>query len=186
MTLPPHSVPRRRIHTRSIAVEGWKRDDGLWDMEARILDVKDQDYLLASGLRPKGEPVHDMWVRVTIDREYNVLAATASIDAVPYPGGCDTIAPAYGRLVGMNLVRGFRRAVAEMFESVRGCSHLTELLGSLPTAAIQTFASEVRDAEGSRPGEKPFQLDKCHALETTTETVRRYYPRWYRGDRTGS
>lgn len=167
-------------------MEGWKRDDGLWDMEARIVDVKDQDYLLASGLRPKGEPVHDMWVRVTIDREYNVLAATASIDAVPYPGGCDVIAPAYARLVGMNLVRGFRRAVAEMFENVRGCSHLTELLGSLPTAAIQTFASEVSDAEGSRPGEKPFQLDKCHALETTTETVRRYYPRWYRGDKTGS
>jgi hypothetical protein len=27
----------------------------------------------------------------------------------------------------------------------------------------------------------PFQLDRCHALETTSETVRRYYPRWYRG-----
>jgi len=30
-------------------------------------------------------------------------------------------------------------------------------------------------------GSTPFQLDKCHALETTTETVRRWYPKWYRG-----
>jgi hypothetical protein len=35
-----------------------------------------------------------------------------------------------------------------------------------------------REDEGA---DKPFQLDRCHALETTTETVRRYYPKWYRG-----
>ena len=28
---------------------------------------------------------------------------------------------------------------------------------------------------------KPFQLDRCHALETTTDTVQMYYPQWYRG-----
>lgn len=181
MPLPPALVPRTRLHSRKISLEGWKREDGLWDIEARITDAKDHDYQLASGLRPKGQPVHDMWVRVTIDREFNVLDAVASIDAVPYPGGCDTIADAYRRIVGLNLVRGFRRTVAEMFESVRGCSHITELLGSLPTAAIQTFASEMLDTEGGAGGEKPFQLDKCHALETTSGTVRRYYPQWYRG-----
>ena len=59
---------------------------------------------------------------------------------------------------------------------------MTELLASLPTAALQTIASEIKETEGVSPGEKPFQLDRCHALETTTETVRRYYPRWYRGN----
>jgi hypothetical protein len=180
MPLPPALVPRNRLHSRTIHAEGWKREDGLWDIEARITDVKDRDYQLASGLRPKGEPVHDMWVRVTIDREFNVLDAVVSIDAVPYPGGCDSIADVYRRIVGLNLVRGFRRTVTEMFGSVLGCSHVTELLGSLPTVAIQTFASEVLDTHGGRDGAKPFQLDQCHALETTTETVRRYYPRWYR------
>jgi len=34
-----------------------------------------------------------------------------------------------------------------------------------------------RENEGEN---KPFQLDRCHALETTTDTVRRYYPKWYR------
>ena len=42
-----------------------------------------------------------------------------------------------------------------------------------------------RDARSEQPeerddGKKPFQLDQCHALETSSETVRQWYPRWYR------
>jgi hypothetical protein len=181
MPLPLPTATRTRLHLRRILLEGWKHSDGLWDIEARLTDSKDHDYSLASGVRRRGEPVHDMWLRVTIDSEFNIVDAQASSDAVPYPGGCDTIAPAYRKIVGLNLVRGFRRTVAEMFDTVRGCSHITELLASLPTAAIQTFASEAKDTEGIDPDVKPFQLDRCHALDTGSDTVRRYYPRWYRG-----
>jgi hypothetical protein len=61
---------------------------------------------------------------------------------------------------------------------VQGCTHLTEMLAFLPTAAVQTFAGLVREDAGDA---KPFQLDHCHALATNTETVREYYPKWYRG-----
>jgi hypothetical protein len=62
---------------------------------------------------------------------------------------------------------------------VRGCTHITELLGYLPTAAVQTFAGlRKREDEGDA---KPFQLDRCHALDTRGDAVRRYYPKWYRG-----
>jgi len=47
-----------------------------------------------------------------------------------------------------------------------------------PAAAIQTFSGLQREDAGD---DKPFQLDRCHALETTTDTVQRYYPKWYRG-----
>jgi hypothetical protein len=180
MPLPPTEISRHRLHQRSIVLEGWQRDDGLWDIEARLVDRKDHDYPLASGVRLQGEAIHDMWIRVTVDQQLNVHDAVASSDSVPYPGGCDTIAPDYGRLKGLNLSRGFRRATTELFESVRGCSHMTELTNLLPTAAIQTFASLVRDVEGYSGDQKPFQLDQCHALETSSETVRRYYPRWFR------
>jgi hypothetical protein len=43
---------------------------------------------------------------------------------------------------------------------------------------VQTFAGLRREDSGEG---KPFQLDHCHALATTTDTVRRYYPKWYRG-----
>lgn len=186
MSLPAAIVSRTRVHTRRIVVDGWRRDDGLWDMEARLTDQKDHDYPLASGLRRKGEPVHDMWVRVTIDRSMTIRDAVACADAVPYPGGCETIAPAYRQLIGMNLFGGFRRAVGELFGAVRGCSHITELLNSLPTAAFQTLASDLPDTGGQAPDEQPFQLDRCHALATTSETVRRYYPRWFRNIKTGT
>lgn len=179
MSLPLPECARERVHRRRIVVDGYRRTDGLLELDALLEDVKDVDYPLASGVRPAGEPVHALWIRVTLDSTFTIVDAVANSDRVPYPGGCDTIAPAYKALIGLNLVSGFRRTVTEMFGEVRGCSHLTELLFSLPTAAIQTFATFKRENEDT--GEKPFQLDRCHALETSTETVRRYYPRWYNG-----
>ena len=83
------------------------------------------------------------------------------------------------KLIGLNLTRGFRKATWELLGSTRGCTHLTEMLAGLPTAAIQTFAGEMK--EDLEDGTKPFQLDHCHALQTSTETVKRWYPKWYKG-----
>jgi hypothetical protein len=181
MPLPVPEVERELTHTRRIRYEGYKRSDGLWDIEAHLNDVKNHDYRLKTGVRRAGQAIHDMWVRITIDRRFNIVAAVASADAVPYPNGCEKIAPDYGRLVGLNLVKGFRKNVHELLGGVRGCTHITEMLGGLPTAAIQTFAGEM--PEESENGPKPFQLDQCHALETSTETVRKWYPRWYRAEK---
>ena len=180
MPLPPSPVPRQRLHLRRISYEGWQREDGLFDIEAWIVDTKDHDYHLLTGTRAPGDPVHDMRVRVTIDRHMDVRALVACVDRMPYPGACDQVAPDYSKLVGTNLIHGFRKTLYEVMGGVGGCSHLTEVLAFLPTAAMQTFASLVRDAD-PRAETKPFQLDRCHALEHTTETVRRYYPKWYRG-----
>ncbi len=179
MPLAPHPVPRKRLHTRRISYDGWQREDGLFDIEARIVDAKDHDYILASGVRAAGVPVHDMSARLTIDRQCVVQAVEISVDGVPYPGGCDIVGSGYARLVGTNLMHGFRKALYDVVGGVHGCTHLTELIAFLPTAAMQTFASLVRDVDAQ--GGKPFQLGRCHALETSTETVRRYYPKWYRG-----
>jgi len=173
---PP--VPRERLHTRTVVGDGYQRADGLFDLEARLVDTKARPYPLMSGVREPGEPVHDMWIRVTIDREFAIRAVDASMPSIPYPGGCDCIEGAYQKLVGANLMHGFRRVVKDRLGGVHGCSHLTELVGYLPTLAVQMFAGLVREIEGA---EKPFQLDRCHALETRSETVRRYYPKWYRG-----
>ena len=178
MPLSPPKCARSPAHLRQISIEGFRRDDGLLELEACLRDTKSVDYPLASGVRRAGDPVHEMRVRITIDEGFNIVDAEACSDRVPYAGECDTIGSAYGRLVGLNLIRGFRRNVGEMFADVRGCSHITEMLMSLPTAAVQTFATFRRDNEDTV--EKPFQLDKCHALESSRETVRLYYPKWYR------
>src|SRR3954464_9659704 len=179
MPLPVSEVERELTHTRRVRYEGYKRADGLWDIEAHLLDAKNHDYQLKTGVRRAGQPIHDMWLRVPIDRKFNIVEALAMMDAVPYPGGCELIPPAYKKLIGLNLTRGFRKATWELLGSTRGCTHLTEMLAGLPTAAIQTFAGEMK--EELEDGTKPFQLDHCHALETSTETVKRWYPKWYKG-----
>jgi hypothetical protein len=179
MPLPVSNVERELRHTRRTRYEGYKRADGLWDIEAHLTDVKSHDNPMKAGVRRAGQPIHEMWIRITIDRAFTILDAAASSDAVPYPGGCETIAPKYRKLIGLNLARGFRKHVKDLFGGVKGCTHLTEMLGGLPTAAIQTFAGEMPEERAD--GRRPFQLDQCHALETSSETVKRWYPKWYRG-----
>src|ERR671913_2444018 len=138
MPLSP-AAPRKRLHVRTARYQGFVRDDGLFDVEAHLADVKDHDVVLLTGTRRAGEPVHDMWVRVTIDGAMTIVDVEARMDAVPYPGGCERIESAYRKLVGANLMQGFRKTLHDVFGSVRGCTHLTELLGNLPTAAVQMF-----------------------------------------------
>lgn len=183
MPLPPPTAERTLMHVRRVQLDGYKRVDGLWDIEARLTDLKDHDYPLSAKTIARGEAVHDMWVRVTIDHKMNVLDAQACTDAMPYAGSCDGIHPTYSQLIGLNLFHGFRKAVKDLFGATRGCSHITELVMFLPTAALQTFASDVLDNADSE--HKPYQLDKCHALDSHSDVVQRYYPRWYRSLKTG-
>ena len=179
----PLSSPaaRERLHRRGVSYEGFRRDDGLFDIEAHITDHKDRDYKLAMGTRSKDIPVHNMWARVTIDRRFDVIDIEAVTDEMPYPGQCNRIGPEYKKLIGSNLLKGFRKAINENMGGVKGCTHLSELLGYLPTAAVQTFAGIKNETE-SVDGKKPFQLDSCHALATNTETVHVYYPKWFVGE----
>jgi len=178
-------VSRRALrHTRAIAVQAYARDDGLWDLDARITDTKVNDTVLASGPRAGGTFLHDLSLRLTIDLQMTIVAVEAVSDAVPYPGFCDTIGPAYQQLVGLNLLKGFRHEIKQRLADTAGCTHLSELAQVLPTAAVQAFANDVwatNDAASDSAAtatQKPFQLDKCHALRTDGGAVAQFYPRW--------
>ena len=51
---------------------------------------------------------------------------------MPYPAACDRITPEYAKLVGANLLKGFRKTLYDAMGGVQGCSHVTELLAHLP------------------------------------------------------
>jgi len=171
------AVVRRPLHQRRTDLQGFVRDDGLFEIEATLLDTKAVDYAILSGLRRAGEPVHQMRIRLVFDKRFKVHKLQALTEAAPYPGACEQIAPDYSVLVGCNLFDGFRRVVTERFGGTLGCAHLTELLFALPTAALQTLATLVREDEGET---QPYQLDRCHALALDGDVVRRYYPRWHK------
>jgi hypothetical protein len=181
MPLPPPSAARERIHKRAITVEGYRRADGWFDIEGHLIDAKDKDFELATGLRPAGVPVHEMWVRMTIDQNLVIREIDAASDLMPYTGHCDQITPAYKKIVGMKLEGGFRLRVLQLMGGVRGCTHLTEIVCVMASGAIQTVAGQLPSWHD--PDKRPFQINGCHALEETSEAVRKYYPRWYRAER---
>jgi hypothetical protein len=187
---PP--VSRQLRHRRAIRLEAFERDDGLWDIEACLTDEKPRDVHLASGVRPNGLPIHELWLRITIDRKLTIVDAEASSEWAPYGGQCAESNPAYRSLIGLNLLQNFRRETNRLLRGTAGCTHLTELCAVLPTAAIQAFAGEVWNIENGNPrGEPlgkpdpnpeeqpPFQLGRCNALRFDGPAVGEYYPRWY-------
>ncbi|MBH9551836.1 DUF2889 domain-containing protein [Inhella gelatinilytica] len=181
MSASANPAERQLLHRRNLVLEVFERADGLFDVEARLLDVKARDMELASGRRPAGEPIHDMRLVLLIDRQMNVLSARSDTSAMPYPGACDAHSNAYAKLEGLNLFKGFRAGVKERLSGVQGCTHLTELAAQIPTAVLQAFAGTVIDVrEGDADGSPPYQIDRCHALSSDGATVQAYYPRWYR------
>src|SRR5687767_9399563 len=56
----------------------------------------------------------------------------------------------------------------------------TELCDVLPTAVVQAFAGEVISARAEAHGQRPFPIDRCHALRSDGPLVRTYFPRWFR------
>lgn len=177
MPLPEPKAPRQPLHLREIEIQGFKRDDGLYDIEGHLVDTKPYDFKLAAGVRHAGEPIHSMWLRITIDRTLTIVDADAAMDAMPYTGDCNAIVPHYRKLVGLAIRPGYQTRLKELFGDVRGCTHITELAGALATAAFQTLAGQ----RIQPPEQRPFQLDRCHALEATRPVVAKYYPKWYRG-----
>jgi hypothetical protein len=179
MALPLAAPDRQLKHRRSIDVRVYSRSPGLWDVDARLTDVRPVPVKLSVGWRPAGEPVHDMTLRLVVDEKFNVIEAGAETVRMPYPGECDSFGDAYGKLVGLNLLRGFRREVTARLGGVLGCTHLNELSQVLPTAVIQAFAGDVIDTQGAGDTE-PFQIDRCRVLRADGDAVRIHYPRWYR------
>jgi len=178
---PVHpSITRRPLHRRALDVQVFARDDGLFDVEASLIDTKSHDVPLAGVPRKAGDPIHEMHLCLTVDTTLTVTAASSDTLWMPYPGACTEHGDAYAQLVGLNLLKGFRQAVTERLGGTRGCTHLTELCQILPTAAIQAMAGSVIDTrEGDADGNPPFQLDRCHALRRDGATVAKFYPRWH-------
>lgn len=180
------AAPRRLIHTRAIECRGYERDDGLWDIEAHLTDTKTYRHSRRSGGRARepGEPVHDMWIRLTIDLDMLIHDAEAATEASPY-AQCGDIAPVFKKLVGLRVGPGWRREIAVRLGGTKGCTHLVELLGPLGTTAYQATgrAREARLA-GSAAAKHPYQINSCHVYKEDSPAVLERWPQFYTGPRT--
>ena len=137
--LPEPAAPRTHIHTRRVVCQGYRRDDGLWDIEGHLTDVK--SYLFHTSCRgdiEPGDPLHGMWMRLTVTDRFEVVDIEAVIEKSPFVV-CGGVSADYKQLVGLTIGAGWNRAIKERLGGVRGCTHLTELLGPIATTAFQTI-----------------------------------------------
>lgn len=189
MPLPPPDLPRDRMHQRRVTCEGYRRSDGLWDIEGHITDAKDYPFVRGDrGELPPGTFVHEMWMRLTLDSRLTVRAVVAVTDASPYRL-CPAITDNFQRLVGLSVASGWTAAVKERLGGTAGCTHLVELLGPMATTAFQTIATWIDDrdqerraaqmARGETPPprtRRPPMIDTCHVWAADGEVVAREWP----------
>ncbi len=183
--LPP--IDRDLIHSRAVQCHGYRREDGLWDIEGRITDTKTYSFITDyRGDVPAGAAVHDMWIRLTVDDDLEVKAIQAVTDSSPFPEICPQISPAYQAVVGLKIGRGWTRALKERLSGIHGCTHLTELLGPIATTAFQTIFPYLARQEALKhdPHSKKTSgmasranvlKNTCHAFDENGPIIQAYH-----------
>jgi hypothetical protein len=179
-----HAAERTPLHRRSITLDGYLRADGLFDIDAQMTDVKRYDFPNRTrGVVAAGTPVHDMWMRLTIDEKMTIQAIEAVTDSAPY-SVCPDITPNFQRLVGVTIGAGWRRVIKERLGGVQGCTHLVELLAPIATVAYQTIIGhkmkQQRESNLPKPAStgRPAVLNTCHAYSTQGPIVAELWPEW--------
>ena len=174
---------RAHLHTRSVECFGFRREDGLWDIDAHLVDTKTYDFANEhrGGRIAAGEALHRMALRVTIDIDFLIHDVEAVSDDTPF-GVCGSAERSMKRLVGLTIGPGWMGRVKKRIAGDEGCTHLVELLGPLGTTAYQTLHPELERRANAQPQRsKPRILDTCVALSTKGEIVRKNWPQFYEG-----
>jgi len=181
MPLPPPAA-RRHIHSRTVQCEGFLREDGLWEVEAALLDTKPfahDDF--ERGRRQPGDPVHKMSIRLTVDDHLVIREAAAAMDDVPYLT-CNDVPPRMEALVGLKLGGGWRAAVRARLDKRASCTHLTELIGPAITTLFQSMSyrdiGKMGAEKKSTRADKPYFVDGCWSWRSDGPTLKKYFPQF--------
>lgn len=177
MSTTPSATARRLVHLRRVHCEAFERDDGLIDIEGLLVDTKPMPLRLVTKEVPANEPIHQMRLRLTIDRDQRIVDAQALSEANPYPD-CVEVESAYRRLIGLRIEPGFIREAKLLFRGAQGCTHLTEMLGPMASAVFQVLWADSKFVSVSAAGgaRRTSPIGGCHALRPDGHIARTYFP----------
>jgi len=176
------AVAREELHHRRIDMRGFRRSDGLYEVEGQVTDRKPCDFTATSGgdVVSAHEPIHDMGVRLVFDDDMRVHDVHTFTRAAPY-AACPEGGRALQALKGVRMVSGWSREVRDRLGGARSCTHLKELLIPLATTAVQSLSAvragrpETLDANG-----RPIKIDSCYAYAAEGELVLHRWPQFHR------
>ncbi len=175
---------RRLMHRRSVECLGYLRDDGLWEVEARLVDTKPfARHDRRHGPRQPGDPVHDIRLRLAVDDTLTIHEADTTLETTPYPS-CVDVDGILQRLVGERIGKGWRETVRRKIGRLETCTHLQELLGPAVTTLFQTMSNgkdpEGRDSVDNQRAAKepPFFIDGCYSWRKDGPNVAEFFPQF--------
>jgi Protein of unknown function (DUF2889) len=170
------TVTREELHLRRVECRGYKRSDGLFEVEGRVIDTKSYDFVRSErGHMPAGTPLHDIALRLVVTPDLEITEATAMMDATPYRV-CGGASEGVGALVGVKIGSGWLNEVRKRLATCDRCTHLFELLGPMATTIFQT-TTILRPP----PSTNLKKIDSCYAYGASREVVQRFWPERYTG-----
>ena len=173
------NVKRKLLHNRNISLKGYIREDDLFEIEAELLDTKNYNFQNHDrGIIKKNEPIHQMKIKLVIDENLFVIDAEAKTENSPY-SICKNANSNFKKIIGLQIKSGWKREITKLIGGTYGCTHITELLSSVATAAFQTIypyktkQKNRNETKSENNQEKPLLLGTCHAFNTKSEVVKR-------------
>ena len=80
-----NDVEKTLLHTRDVSSKGYIRTDGMFDIEGIITDKKSYDIPKSDRtILKKGEPLHKMGVKITLDINMTIIDVSAETLSAPY------------------------------------------------------------------------------------------------------
>jgi hypothetical protein len=175
-------LTREELHFRRIDLRGFKRGDGLYEVEANLVDRKPFDFQPPSREQPirAGEPIHDHVVRVTFGDDMVIREVQAFMRTWPYPE-CPQGANILSAMVGVRIGPGWNGEIRKRLPPAETCTHLKDMLAALASAAFQTMYSlGARDRDQIGPDGRPRKVDSCYAYGASRELVLKHWPEFHR------
>jgi hypothetical protein len=133
---------------------------------------------------PGHEVIHDMTLTLTVRlADLVITSAEAGMGSFPH-AECPLIAPAFARLEGLSVRRGFTKELRQRLGGISGCAHLGELARAMGPAVVRTSAaSRHRQAVAGDPaaGPAPLPLGSCHVWAADGPGVQKIEAGWVPG-----
>jgi hypothetical protein len=175
------SAEREHIHTRTITINAYRRQDGLMDVEGRITDIKPFEHHMMDGVRNAGEPVHDLSIRITLDNSLTVTDAVASMDYTAHPL-CPRAAPNFQNIVGLKIEAGWNKKIKAAMSPGLGCTHIIEMLAQMASGAKQAMWSRKAGEALEIPPAQEREMDQgmlnsCYPYRQDSPWVKKNFPR---------
>lgn len=176
------AVTREELHLRTIEMRGFRRSDGMFEVEGRVVDLKPFEFKHpGDGITVAAKhPIHDIGLRLVFDSEMVIREVDTFTVNAPYQA-CPEGGRALQELKGLRMASGWNREVRSRLSGARSCTHMVELLGPMATTAFQALAMvRLSQPEELNTSGRPVKIDSCYAYSAEGEVVMKRWPQFHR------